>query len=63
MRQLVDQAMRDGAVGLSTGLIDLPGTFAKTEEIIDLAKIAAAARRNLRQPHALRKRADPGSPR
>lgn len=42
MRQLVEQAMKDGAVGLSTGLIYLPGTFTKTEEIIELAKVAAA---------------------
>lgn len=39
MKRLVDQAMKDGAVGLSTGLIYLPGTFAKTEEIIALAKV------------------------
>ncbi len=42
MRALVDQAMRDGALGLSTGLIYLPGTFAKTEELIALAQAAAA---------------------
>ena len=42
MRALVDQAMQDGAVGLSTGLIYLPGTFAKTDEIVALAKIASA---------------------
>jgi N-acyl-D-amino-acid deacylase len=42
MKQLVDQGMRDGAVGLSTGLIYLPGTFAKPEEIIELAKVASA---------------------
>jgi N-acyl-D-amino-acid deacylase len=42
MKMLVEQAMRDGAVGLSTGLIYLPGTFAKTEEIIELAKVAAS---------------------
>jgi N-acyl-D-amino-acid deacylase len=41
MRTMVDRAMKDGAVGLSTGLIYLPGTFAKTEEIIELAKVAA----------------------
>jgi N-acyl-D-amino-acid deacylase len=41
MKQLVEQAMRDGAVGLSTGLIYLPGTFAKTDEIVELAKISA----------------------
>jgi N-acyl-D-amino-acid deacylase len=38
---LVDQAMRDGAVGLSTGLIYVPGSFAKTDEIIALARVAA----------------------
>jgi N-acyl-D-amino-acid deacylase len=42
MRAMVEQAMRDGAVGFSTGLIYLPGTFAKTDEIIALAKVAAA---------------------
>lgn len=41
MKALVEQAMQDGAVGLSTGLIYLPGTFAKTEEIIELARVAA----------------------
>jgi N-acyl-D-amino-acid deacylase len=41
MKQLVEDAMNDGAVGLSTGLIYLPGTFAKTEEIIELARVAA----------------------
>lgn len=41
MQQLVEQAMRDGAVGLSTGLIYIPGTFAKTDEIIALAEMAA----------------------
>ena len=42
MRRLVEQAMRDGAVGMSTGLIYLPGTFATTDELIALAKVAAA---------------------
>jgi N-acyl-D-amino-acid deacylase len=42
MRGLVEQAMQDGAVGLSTGLIYLPGTFAKTDEIVALAKVASA---------------------
>lgn len=41
MKSLVDQAMKDGAVGLSTGLIYVPGSFAKTEEIIELAKVAS----------------------
>jgi N-acyl-D-amino-acid deacylase len=43
MRGLVAAAMRDGAVGLSTGLIYLPGTFARTDEIVALAKVAAAS--------------------
>jgi N-acyl-D-amino-acid deacylase len=42
MRAHVEQAMKDGAVGLATGLIYLPGTFAKTDEIVALAKVAAA---------------------
>ncbi|MCB1209147.1 MAG: amidohydrolase family protein, partial [Verrucomicrobiales bacterium] len=42
MESLVDQAMKDGAVGLSTGLIYVPGSFAKTDEIVALAKVAAA---------------------
>ena len=42
MTHLVDQAMQDGAVGLSTGLIYNPGSFAKTDEIIELAKAASA---------------------
>ncbi len=42
MKRLVDQAMKDGAVGMSTGLIYLPGAFAKTEELIELSKVVAA---------------------
>lgn len=42
MCALVDRAMQAGAVGLSTGLIYLPGTFAKTDEIVALAKVASA---------------------
>jgi len=42
MKSLVDQAMKDGAVGLSTGLIYLPGTFSKTDEIVELTRVAAA---------------------
>src|SRR6516162_1482326 len=41
MKELVDRGMRDGAWGLSTGLIYNPGTYAKTEELIALAKVAA----------------------
>ncbi|MBL8231264.1 MAG: D-aminoacylase [Bryobacterales bacterium] len=42
MRQLVRKAMADGAVGLSTALIYPPGTYAKTEELVELAKATAA---------------------
>lgn len=41
MNEMVAKAMQEGAVGLSTGLIYLPGTFAKTEEVVELAKAAA----------------------
>jgi N-acyl-D-amino-acid deacylase len=41
MKSLVDHAMKDGAVGLSTGLIYLPGVFAKSDEIVELAKSVA----------------------
>lgn len=40
MEGLVDKAMKDGAWGLATGLIYNPGTYAKTDEIIALAKVA-----------------------
>src|SRR5260370_22901060 len=38
MEDVVDLAMKDGAWGLSTGLIYNPGIYAKTDEIIALAK-------------------------
>jgi N-acyl-D-amino-acid deacylase len=41
MEDLVEKAMQHGAVGLSTGLIYIPGTFAKTNEVVGLAKAAA----------------------
>src|SRR5438045_2582289 len=40
-KEMVAEAMRDGAVGMSTGLIYPPGQFSKTEEIIELQKVAA----------------------
>ena len=40
MENLVEQAMKDGAVGLSTGLIYVPGTYAKTDEVVALARVA-----------------------
>ncbi len=42
MKDLVQQAMRDGAIGLSTSLIYAPANYAATAEIIELAKIARA---------------------
>ncbi len=42
MKAMVEKAMEDGALGLSTGLIYVPGTFAKTDEIIELARVASA---------------------
>lgn len=41
MKELVTEAMEDGALGLSTGLFYLPGSFASTEEVIELARVAA----------------------
>lgn len=40
MRQLVEQAMRDGAFGVSTALEYVPDIFASTDEIVELAKVA-----------------------
>jgi N-acyl-D-amino-acid deacylase len=41
MEGLVDAAMRAGAMGLSTGLIYVPGTYARTPEVVALARVAA----------------------
>jgi N-acyl-D-amino-acid deacylase len=41
MEGLVEKAMKDGAVGFSTGLIYIPGTYARTDEVISLAKVAS----------------------
>ena len=40
MKQLVDGAMCQGAIGLSTGLYYTPQNFSATEEVIELAKVA-----------------------
>ena len=42
MQALVDRAMRDGAMGFSTGLEYVPGIYSNTDEVIALAKSAAA---------------------
>ncbi len=40
MKDLVRQGMRDGAIGISTGLIYPPGMFSKTDELVELARVA-----------------------
>lgn len=41
MKDLVREGMLDGAFGLSSGLFYVPGVFTPTEEVIELAKVAA----------------------
>ena len=41
MKDLVSKGMKAGAVGFSTGLIYVPGTYSKTDEVISLAQSAA----------------------
>jgi dihydroorotase/N-acyl-D-amino-acid deacylase len=41
MKALVDEAMREGALGVSTALIYPPGHYAKTGELVELAKVAS----------------------
>ncbi len=41
MKDLVEEAMKAGAYGLSTGLVYPPGSFAKTSEIVELCKVVA----------------------
>jgi len=41
MEALVEKAMQQGAMGLSTGLIYTPGTYASTSEVVALARVAA----------------------
>lgn len=42
MKELIGRAMDEGAFGMSTGLYYAPGSYAGTEEIIELAKVVAA---------------------
>ena len=42
MEMLVKEAMEDGALGISTGLFYVPGSFSSTNEVISLSKIAAS---------------------
>jgi N-acyl-D-aspartate/D-glutamate deacylase len=41
MKELVEQAMREGALGVTSGLIYAPNMYANTKELIELAKVAA----------------------
>lgn len=41
MRELVASGMREGAFGLSTGLFYVPANYASTDEVVELAKVAA----------------------
>ena len=41
MKAMVSKAMEAGAVGFSTGLEYVPGTYSPTEELVELAKVAA----------------------
>jgi N-acyl-D-aspartate/D-glutamate deacylase len=41
MEDLVEKGMKDGAWGLATGLIYTPGVYARTDELIALAKVSA----------------------
>ena len=41
MQEMVEAGMRDGAVGFSTGLIYIPGTYSNADEVVALAKAAA----------------------
>lgn len=41
MEAIVDQAMREGAIGISTSLIYVPAMYSTTDELINLARVAA----------------------
>ena len=58
MKQVVREAMKDGAVGVSTSLEYAPAPYAKTGELIALAAEAGSGRRHLRHAHAQRRRWD-----
>ena len=56
MQKLLADGIEDGAWGLSTGLIYPPGSYATTDEIVELASVAGAPSRLLREPHPRRGR-------
>ena len=41
MKDMVAEAMEQGALGISTGLFYVPGSFTPTEEVVELSKVAA----------------------
>ncbi|MFO7799964.1 N-acyl-D-amino-acid deacylase family protein [Rhodohalobacter sp.] len=41
MKSIVEEGMKNGAFGLSSGLFYTPGAYADIEEVIDLAKVAS----------------------
>ena len=41
MRRLVDEGMRAGAIGMSSGLVYVPGSYATIDELVELATVAA----------------------
>jgi N-acyl-D-aspartate/D-glutamate deacylase len=41
LESIIEQGMRDGAWGMSTGLIYVPGSYARTDELVALAKVVA----------------------
>src|SRR5207237_1714270 len=41
MEAIVDEAMREGAIGISTSLIYLPAMYSTSDELVDMAKVAA----------------------
>ncbi|NLW49639.1 MAG: D-aminoacylase [Candidatus Brocadiaceae bacterium] len=43
MCRLVEQAMADGALGMSTGLFYVPGSYAELDELVEVSKVVAAA--------------------
>ena len=60
MQELVENGMRDGAVGFSTGLIYIPGTYSQRRRGGGAGEGGRETRRRLRQPHARRGREDHG---
>jgi N-acyl-D-amino-acid deacylase len=42
MRRLTDEAMRNGAWGMSTGLQYVPGAYADTDELVEMARVVGA---------------------